>query len=138
MSTQRLTNWDGYEVKSPPTEYRTDEGSWFISDAEIEVSVSSGCDYGDRGITSWGSGPWSEAKAKSHQSEPSASLTATLVDNDGEEIREIKLTGQAAIDFIGWEEIESRAEEAHACGEDYDEEPECDRYDCGCFMDEDD
>lgn len=90
---------DGHEVKDG-------DEVWFC-DITAEVEVESGTDYGDNGRTSWGSGPWMESKVVECEAE------CVRVDADGKELETKTLEGQAAIDFVGEDELIQRAEEAH-------------------------
>ena len=100
MTTHTLRNWDGHEVKSPslPERFKEEEAkhpdaTWFISEGEFEVDHVSGCDYWE--------GPWSETNINI----PPSSLKAILIDEDGEDMMEIELFGNEAVNFIGFEAL---------------------------------
>lgn len=79
-------------------------------EVSADVTVETGCDHGDGGLTSYGSGPWGETEVDADTVE----ATCVRIGSDGEEIETRTLEGQEALDFTGaGDELIQRAEEAH-------------------------
>ena len=75
-----------------------------------DVTVQTGCDHGDGGRTSYGSGPWSEAEID----EDTVEASCVRIGSDGEEIETRTLTGREALGFTDADqELIQRAESAH-------------------------
>ena len=74
-----------------------------------EAEVESDTDYGDNGLTSWGSGPSIETTI----AEETAEAVCCLLSEDGEILENKTLTGKEAIDFVGDDKIIDKAEEEH-------------------------
>ena len=97
-----IVNLEAYEVKDGDTD-------WFC-EITAEVQVSSGTDYGDEGVTTYGSGPWIESEIDIDTVEAECVRLA----DDGEELEQKTLTGREALEFTGAEdELIERAESAH-------------------------
>ena len=88
--------------------HEVEEGKYiWICDVIAEVRVSSGCDYGDNGLTSLGSGPWSEAEVEECTAE------CDKVDERGKVLETKRLEGDEAIDFVGEDDLIEIAKEKH-------------------------
>ena len=86
--------------------HEVEEGNHiWICDVTAEVRVTSGTDYGDNGLTSWGSGPWAEAEVEE------CTADCVRVDQDGKELETKRLEGDEAIDFVGEDELIEIAQE---------------------------
>ena len=97
MENVHTVELDAHEVKDG-------DQVWFC-DVTAEVRVSSGCDYGDNGLTSWGSGPWTEAEVEECTAE------CVRVDEHGKELETKRLEGDEAIDFVCEDELIEIAKE---------------------------
>ena len=102
MTSTHTVELEAHEVKHG-------DADWFC-EITAEVEVTSGTDYGDGGVTTYGSGPWIESEIDTNTVEAEC---VRLADN-GEQLEKKTLFGREALQFTGAEdELIERAESAH-------------------------